>query len=204
MQYKTLNCVLTLISMNYFLHAALIANQGFVLSHRHRNMASLLSSEFLTYRSSQGRGCVSRPPRCHSDPHTSTARCCCDTGETCSNLPHCRMADTDLHVQAKTHKTHTMNYGNTPFVCVCVCWLLCVCVCFKRVCLTKQFLPRLLSVDTGQLCFTRGIWKGETRDSGNKLQESAFLGMHLFVRPLLPLCAFVVMFVILLSLLLQV
>lgn len=82
--------------------------------------------------------------------------------------------------QAKAH-------GHTRWVTInaplCVCVLLCVC-------LTKELLSRLLLVDTGQLCFTRGIWKEETRDSGNKLQKSAVLWMHLLVWALPLLCTF--------------
>lgn len=124
----------------------LILPSGFVLSHKPRNMTLYFPQSF-AYRSLQGHGCVSWPPRCHSDPHTSTGRCCCDTGGTCSNPPHRRMAGTDLQIQAKAHRC-TPPVSVTHSVCCqgfCVCFSVCV--------LPSSFFPAcfLLMLDSSAL-----------------------------------------------------
>ena len=154
------------------------------------------------YRSSPGHGCVSQTPRCHSDPRTSTGRCCCDTGVTCSNPPHRRTEGTALHVE-KTHGRTQWTTANTLVVSP-LCVSLCLCV---WLCLSHQAVSSPLA-----FCWywTALLYKGnlQRRDKGLRWQTAqvCFSGLNLWELCLLCVLffSFVVAFVILLLLLLYV
>lgn len=110
---------------------------------------------YSAYRSLPGHGCEIRPPRCRSDPHTSTGRCCCDTGGTCSSPPHHRRANTDLQGKRNRRKQHIRTQ------CLCVSVTKCVweekespwCVCVRVSVSPSNFFPAcfLLMLDSSAL-----------------------------------------------------